>query len=916
MKRSPRTAAEGPAAPVIARVAGLPVDVVEQLSSGLGAWAVADARLEARLGELRAALADRLHAVVPTVDGPLRRLALAVRRDCHNGRPLARHLAAPQWSALCDAAGDLAAEVAEREAHAARRAAAFRAEVEAERERGRRVLAGVAGDPGFLRGLALASDDLPRAARALAAGRADAGAEAALLRYLCRAAVKVSPFSTFTAVALGVAGPGAGRSGLRLRGARRTERSLVRLRRFRLQQCLDALARVPAFRDRLPVVFNDSAVETEPGRLLMLRPGRWEGDAERATLRFRPDDLVRTSPGTPLAAHAAAVLARGTPTYAALAATLVRGAAAHGEAASASDVERLLDLGVIRLAFPWPVHEAHLEAALAAHLRALPADPALAPFSGLLERLVELEHGYATAADPAASVREMRRLTAQLCQAAASAAGVAAAPDGPGGPDAHDLYEDVLVRRADSPASPVVRLSARAARRALRSAAPLVRLATLFDRRHELRATLADFAAERWPGRGEVPALELFSAAQPLWRDYLRFRAREWKDHDRTRGWNPRGLAAVDALKAWRERVIGALAGCAAADGDVHRVDARALGALLDEVPAAYTDPAGRGACLFLQPASTDGSLWRLNAVREGTGRFGSRYTPLLDDPARGRYAAHLAARGTAVAGGERAFLLDVQCVAGDTLNVHDPLCPAVLAFPGDHAGVAPHRRVRLGELRVCFGGGGAVLRDASGRRLLPVHLGLAFEAYIPSIARFLCAFGPGEMGTLLPGRAWRDEGEVRVAPRTLLGNLVVHRRGWSAPAAPLAAALADVDVARAFGAANRLRAEWGIPERVFVSRPAPHGTHGTVHKPQYIDFSCPLFIPLLRAAVDGAERVAFEEMLPTPAMCPRDGAGERRAVEVLVDSITFRRPAARTRPGATTHVAHTGRTPAASAAG
>jgi hypothetical protein len=890
---------------------------VERLSSGLGAWAVADARLEARLGERRAALADRLHAVVPMVDTPLRRFVLAVRRDCHNGRPLARHLAAPQWPALRDAAGPVAAEVAGLEARAARRAEAFRAEVEAERKRGRRVLAGVARDPTFVRALALASDDLPRAARALAEGRADAGAEAALLRYLCRAAVKVSPFSTFTSVALGVAAPGAGRSGLRLRGERRTERSLVRLRRFRLQQCLDALARVPAFRDGLPVVFNDSAVETGPGRLLMLRPGRWEGDAERATLRFRPDDLVRTGAGTPLAARAAHVLARGEATYASLAATLVREGAARGEAVSPAEVERLLELGVVRLAFPWPVHEPHLEEALAVHLRTLPDDPALAPFAERLERLVALEHGYARAADPAASLREMRRLSAELWRAAASASGVDAAPAAPGESGAYDLYEDVLVRRADRPALPVVHLCSRAARRALRSAAPLVRLATLFDRRHELRLALADFAAERWPGEGEVPALELFSAAQPLWRDYLAFRAREWKDHDRVRGWNPRGLAEVDALKGWRERVMGAVGGCAVPDGDVRRVDERALEALLAGVPAEYTDPAGSGACLFLQPASTDGSLWRLNAVREGTGRFGSRYTPLLDDAVRGRYAAHLAARGTAVVGGERAFLLDVQCVAGDTLNVHDPLCPAVLAFPGDRAGVAPHRRVRLGELRVCFGpGAGAVLRDGSGRRLLPVHLGLAFEAYIPSIARFLCAFGPGEMGALLPARGWRTEGEVRVADRTLLGNLVVHRRGWSVPAAPLAAALAQAGPAAAFAAANRLRAEWGIPERVFVSRPARHGALGTVHKPQYVDFSCPLFIPLLRAAVDGAERVAFEEMLPTPEMCPRDGAGERRAVEVLVDSISFRRPAARLRARAATADAHSGRTPAASAAG
>ena len=411
--------------------------------------------------------------------------------------------------------------------------------------------------------------------------------------------------------------------------------------------------------------------------------------------------------------------------------------------------------------------------------------------------------------------------------------------------------------------------------------------------------------------------MELFATAQPLWRDYLRFRAAEWKTRGVAQLWNPRGLEAVETLAGWRARVDAGLGACAAASGGVRHVDARAVAALLDGIPAEYTTMPGAGACLFLQPASTDGSLWRLNALREGTGRCGSRFTPVMDDGARRRYAAHMSARGTVRVEGERALLLDVQCVAGDTLNVHDPLAPAVLAFPGDHAAVAPPRRVSLGELRVCFHAGRApVLRDAGGERVIPAHLGLAFEAYLPSIARFLCAFGPAEMRAVLPPRHWRADGDVRVRDRTVLGNLVIHRRGWSVPAAPLAAALAEPDAALAFAAVNRLRAAWGLPDRVFVSEPVPNAVFGTVHRPQYVDFTSPLFVPSLRAAAERGERVAFDEMLPTPEMCPRDEAGERRAVEVMVDSMTFRRPAARSRATGAHADAHTGRTPAATAAG
>jgi hypothetical protein len=189
------------------------------------------------------------------------------------------------------------------------------------------------------------------------------------------------------------------------------------------------------------------------------------------------------------------------------------------------------------------------------------------------------------------------------------------------------------------------------------------------------------------------------------------------------------------------------------------------------------------------------------------------------------------------------------------------------------------------------------VLRGPRGRRYLPVHLGLAFEAYLPSIVRFLCALGPGELNAVLPPRAWRDEGEVRVADRTVLDMLVVHRRAWSVPAAPLAAALSHANDARSFAEANRLRLAWGIPDRVFCAEPVPHALAGVVYKPQYLDFTSPLFLPLLREAAGGeVERLTFEEMLPTPEMFPCDSAGRRRAMEVIVDSAALRAPIRRAR--------------------
>jgi hypothetical protein len=148
----------------------------------------------------------------------------------------------------------------------------------------------------------------------------------------------------------------------------------------------------------------------------------------------------------------------------------------------------------------------------------------------------------------------------------------------------------------------------------------------------------------------------------------------------------------------------------------------------------------------------------------------------------------------------------------------------------------------------------------------------------------------------VFPRQAVRREGEVTVAERTILGTLVLHRRGWVVPTAPLAQAARGAD-ARAFAAVDRLRRAWGIPGQVFFSERLSNFFFGTVHKPQYLDFTSPLFLPLLRDALEGAgESLHLAEMLPDFGMCPRDGAGRRWAVEVMVDSLALRTPLARGR--------------------
>lgn len=850
--------------------------------------------VEAEMETARGTLAERLHAAVPGASPQARRFLLAVKRDCHNRRPVSQHLVSPFWPVLRASAGPEADRLSVLEAELAERTSAFETAFHAERQRQRRALAAHLEDRSFVRGLALSSPALIRAGRRLARtspdaiGRRDERAETALLRYVTRAATKLSPFSTFTAVAIGSVVDGAGRAPLRVCGRGAAARSLVRANRYVLDQYASLLTLYPPFRSGLQVVVNSSTVETSPGRALFLRPSHWAYDQAQGKWAHVTDALVKLNQQSALAARVAELLRAGTLTYGELTTVLESEA---GDRGARAQLDRLLRAGVFLLALPWPVAEPYLEKQMLRHLRALPSDPDLDRLIGLMAELVRLEEGYAASADPARDAGDADRLLGECWHAAARLAGL---PDGADWDRVRedDVYEDVLlVPEHGESRGGVFHVAREAVAAVLGSAAPLARFIALFDHRHELHHALDAFARDRWPGRAEVGVLELFDAAQPLWRDFLRFHRASRSGNGWSSSWNPLDLPEVQALAGWRAAVLEGLPSCLVREQGEQHVDGEALDALLDLVPSRYTTLEG-GTSLFVQPVAGDGSLWMLNWIKEGTGRFGSRYTPAMDEETRRRYATHVSARGFFPANGEMVTLLDLYCAQGDNLNVHAVQTPAVLTLPGQEAGVPEHRCVHLAGLRVRFAGVGGkpTLRGGGGERYQAVHLGVTHENGLPTLIKFLLAFGPSEMSAPFPPPWVRSEGDGTVSARTRLGSLVLHRRSWTFPVGPLAEEIAPLDDASAFAAIHRWRAVRGLPDRVFVPEAKVHPLGLRTVKPQYLDFTSPLFVPLFRALLAGAGgSLTLIEMLPAPEAFPSDGAGERRAMELLLDSTTLR---------------------------
>ena len=876
----------GTAAPALVRLAGLPVDTMRGFMSDLPDMLDATRHLSERLETLRAAAVDKIfEAVGDDACDHLRPLLLAAKRACFNGRPLKKAAQDPQWDELVARVGTEPAEVLRLETELDASRAAFAERFEACRLAELDTLGRLVENSFFRCGMAVASPVVAEQSRRLAEkpaaahGRRERRLAPTVLRYAGRACLKLSPFSTFTPLGLGEIVDEVSE-----RGYRRSEqapeadfRSLTRLRRHLLDRCLELLGRYPAVRHELGLAVNDSVTALDDGKSCFLRPSGWYVDEDKKKLLYRRESLVTVGLGAPVFAQVEALVATHC-TFGAVAEGLAEAEGLTVDEA-ARRLDQMLDVGWLVFTHPWNANQGHLESAMLDYLRARHgADARLATFIESLERLVELENGLASSERPWHAGREIDRLIDGLMEEARDLAGL-------GGVDVthrstdHDLYQDVWTVSD----APVLSLDRGTADAVLEDVRPIVRYARLFDQRLEWLRTLGELL-QRGGGRPRR-LLDVFSEHRGLFQDYMKFFV-ESRDAAGLPGtWNPLGLEEIDGLARRREEAADALERCSRNVEGVGRcLDGHALGRILDAYPAFETTPIG-GACLFLQPASHDDSLWMVNRIKEGTGRFGSRYSPVMDPQARRTWTEEMSRRSHFVVGDERVEILDVQSVQGDTLNVHDTQTPKALVFPGDVSSLDAERRRSLADLWVHVDAAGrAELRDADGTRLAPAHLGVGYLDYMPTLTKFLCSFGPSELGAIFPQPWVRKQGEVLFCERTRVGKVVLHRRSWSFEPAVLRGRLEGLDDAAAFQEIDAWRRECGMPQRGFVRERVGHPIIGYRYQPQYVDFSSPgfvkIFVGMLEAEVP---RLTLAEALPDPELFDTAENGGR-AFEVLLD--------------------------------
>jgi hypothetical protein len=871
--------------PFILRVAGLPK---AQLTALLSRFATEELPLCLESEEASKGARERLEFWISQEIGiaaaERRSRLLTLRRNCRSGKSLERYREFQQLDWMGEGCRRIEeALVAERQLCSAW--TRFEAAYEEMRQRQGVYLLEFVELRGLLRGLAMGSTSLIAGLRQRHSlpgrrGRKERRLEETLARYVSRATLKLSPFSTLTYVALTETCDTGKR--LSLRGHERRQRSLVRVPRHQLEASLSLLRYYPPFRERLSVALNEAREEVRPGRWRLLRPSFWRPDPELPSGRYVQPTVVETDIKMSLISWLAMNLEEREMTYRDLAQRL----ACELDQDCRGELDKLLDLGFLLLRFPWNTDDPHLEARLLEHVESMPEVPGMEDLAGCLVEILALEDEFPASRCPEILLARCRELSLSLWDQAARLAGIDPRPEPP--PEGRSaLHEDVFLALKNSASSgePIAQVGHDTVHGLLRTLEPLTHLAAVYDRLHDFLASLAAHCAETFPGETEISFLRLIRAAYPLWQEFALFeREAERTGLPSAAAFNPYNLTALDDWRAVRERLSIELASCVEPEDDVTAsLSSARLRALLASLPARRQMP--RVACFFLQPSGPWGDQWVLNRVYEG-GRHHSRYLPVMGEEARAAVTALYRSRSVFEQDGETWEILDVLSPAGRAINAHVPQTPRVLEMPGERSSEPASNRLSLRDLRVVLPGAGGLpfLADREGRRVLPLHGGPILLRHMPLPLKLLRAFGPGRVDLVLPETPPEIFGDVLHRPRLAIGNVILRRRSWAVTVEGFRRQVEGLSPARFFAAVEQWRRARGIPDQVFLPRPAGANTHRD--KPLFIDFNSPIFVELFRQRLVASEQLVMEEVLPSVEEGIPDESGTRWAVELQLDSL------------------------------
>lgn len=853
----------------VARVAGLPVEVVQRLrSTAARDWADDVLAAADALAAAGAALSDPLAAQVrATEDDATRRRLLALRRAVFNGT-------APKDPV--DLPGDLGAAVrawlADHAALAARRAAGEHLLTQ-ELDRTRTELKALVTDEDRLRaGIVLASPTLDGRLGSYLRGTGvpDKKArriERSLLSYLYRTAVKTSPFSTFTAV-----GPARFTAGTEGELGMGGWTGFARVNVVVLQRLAELAAAAPDLRRDLPVA-PSAGWDADADRVRFVRRTVTAGDDEAAVSFDAAKDRLFFLRRSGVLDRMLAVFQRSPGLrLGELVDWLAEDAGAPAEEADRY-VGALLELGMLQLpALRTDVHDVDPLASFQAALRSVGADWAEEAAAALDAPRA------AVAAYPREGPDGRRALLAGLRR---DLGAVAVRLGGPPTLPQVLLYEDV---RAD--------LSGGGDRETWAGPAgelrELARMLPVFDVALPQRLTLKGFFLARFGAGGRCEDLLklVHDFHEDLFDQYLSFTGKQpaTLPDGRPRpeeNWLGRPeLTALDAARAELVTRMRALWEATPAGAEEVELTPELVAAVVDRLPA---PDAFAPHSHFVQRA---GDRVVLNNSFGGLAFPFTRFTHAFGEELLTALRAQLDAVRP-----EGAVFAEVTAgFATTNLNLHRRLVDAEIVCPGETSSAPPAQRIDLDDLVLEHDAAAdrLVLRSRRlGREVIPLYLGYLVPMVLPEIPRTLLLLSPTSRAAVDVWRgvpAGADHGGVTVRPRVTYRSLVLHRRAWRCTAAALPLG-AGTEGERFLGW-QRWRRAHGVPPRAYATVAAADATGwagGT--KPQWVDFDSPLSLLALEGMLrDPADRVLLEEALPDTDGAPVLSDRGRHVAELALE--------------------------------
>jgi Lantibiotic dehydratase, N terminus len=537
--------------PAIVRLAGISADFLAALVPEEDTAATQLPALREALSTVRRQVADTLYSEIPHHAPDVRRRLLDLRRCCHNGRSVVHRLDnVLQLDFQAKGLSSLLKNLADLELRAAEYEKTYAAEYETRRRHEIEVLASPLSDSPLRRGLALASPsfsgDIELLSRAaVKRSRPNQRLVNTLVRYITRSALKLSPYSTLTPVALAEVTPVSGQPVRFARGSRTTVSNL-RIKRYLLDQCCELLRRLPFVRPHLDVYLNSTVRHVGENQYRFLRPPQLQESEDASSLTYSRYEQINIRLKGVLPAVLLSNLPQGSLGQLIRRLRVDLAYSESEDGALARAVDQLIEIGFLSLVFPVRSYDPHFEKALQSFLSTLPPDPLLTEIYPLIEEIVHLEESFSISADPAGTCVRVEQAVDELYQSLQSGlpAGVSARLQK--NPE-HNLYEDCFEVSLESAQGTVLQLDEDALRMALNAGNLAWQIASVRESRHELLLTLDAFMEKQFPGEESVPLLDLFERFRPLWEEYLSFLAEKTKTT-----FNPYNLSAVLELEGMR----------------------------------------------------------------------------------------------------------------------------------------------------------------------------------------------------------------------------------------------------------------------------------------------------------------------------------------------------------------------------